>query len=214
MEKWWDWPLAHREGQGDLTAGEALFYTGVQKANAQGRASKVIFVNQFGWDRATCGKRMPKDMEIADIRRGSDVEFGQSIYEPFGISQLEPLSFGTVCVPSEVCGCVGFAKASNGHTSEANIIVADYADIGPERPELQKLLKIDRGKREKIEERVAGELAKQILERLPDSKEKMAALIESGYQLASKMSWERVVGSYVLPALDRACRRDHSFAGA
>jgi hypothetical protein len=27
---------------------------------------------------------MPADMEFMDIRKGSDVEFGQSIYEPFG----------------------------------------------------------------------------------------------------------------------------------
>ena len=44
---------------------------------------------------------MPADMEFMDIRKGSDAEFGQSIYEPFGIAQVEPISFGGICVFSE-----------------------------------------------------------------------------------------------------------------
>ena len=39
---------------------------------------------------------MPADMEFLDIRRGSDLEFGQSIYEPFGIAQVEPLTYGAI----------------------------------------------------------------------------------------------------------------------
>ena len=46
-------------------------------------------------------------MSFLDIRRGSDVEFGQSIYEPFGIAMLEPLTYGAICVISSVCGCAG-----------------------------------------------------------------------------------------------------------
>ena len=214
MEQWWHWPVVHREGHGDLTAGEALFYSGVQEVNAQSRAVKVLFVNQFGWSRETCGQRMPEDMSFVDIRRGSDVEFGQSTYEPFGISQLEPLSFGTLCVVSEVCGCVGFVRAVNGKQAVPNVIVADYTDIGPGRADLKALLEINRAKREVIEDRVAADAAAEILKRLPSSQEELAKLIESGYQLASKMNWEKVVSSYVLPALDRACRHDHSLASA
>ena len=58
-------------------------------------------------------------MEFMDIRKGSDVEFGQSIYEPFGIAQLEPLTFGAICVFSNVCGCAGFFRdVSNGQEAE------------------------------------------------------------------------------------------------
>ena len=214
MEQWWHWPVVHREGHGDLTAGEALFYSGVQEVNAQSRAVKVVFVNQFGWSRETCGQRMPEDMSFVDIRRGSDVEFGQSTYEPFGISQLEPLSFGTLCVVSEVCGCVGFARAVNGKQGVPNVIVADYTDIGPGRADLKGLLETNRAKREVIEDRVAADVALEILKRLPKSEAELAKLIDSGYKLASKMNWEEVVSRYVLPALDRACRWDQSLASA
>ena len=214
MEQWWHWPVVHREGHGDLTNGEALFYSGVQEVNSQNRAAKVVFVNQFGWNRETCGQRMPEDMSFVDIRRGSDVEFGQSTYEPFGISQLEPLSFGTICVVSEVCGCVAFARAVNGKEGVPNVIIADYTDIGPGRADLKDLLDIGRAKREVIEEQIAAKVAAEILKRLPSSQDELLKLIDSGYQLASKMSWEKVVDSYVLPALDRACQRDQSLASA
>ncbi|MCK4850186.1 MAG: hypothetical protein KAT11_02485 [Phycisphaerae bacterium] len=214
MEQWWHWPVVHREGLGDLTAGEALFYSGVQEINAQSRAVKVVFVNQFGWDRATCGRRMPKNMSFVDLRRGSDLEFGQSTYEPFGISQLEPLSFGTLCVVSNVCGCVGFVRATNGKTPVPNVIIADYTDLGPGQPDLPDILAIDRAKREVIEEGIAAGVAQEILKRLPASQDELAKLIQSGYELAKKMSWEEVVSRYVLPALDRACRRDQALASA
>ena len=114
MERWWHWPVAHREGDPDLSHGEAVFYQGVQEFNARARMIKVVYVNQFGWDRMVGGERMPEDMTILDIRRGTDLEFGQSIYEPFGISQLEPLTYGAVCVPTAVCGCRGIRRAGSG----------------------------------------------------------------------------------------------------
>ncbi|HEG44011.1 MAG TPA: hypothetical protein ENH94_08185, partial [Phycisphaerales bacterium] len=112
MEEAYNWPVAHREGMPDMTGGEAHFHTGVQEFNARSRNVKVVFINQFGFTRHLCGHRMPYDMEFMDIRKGSDVEFGQSIYEPFGIAQLEPLSFGGICVITNICGCAGFVKVT------------------------------------------------------------------------------------------------------
>ena len=85
MESEWGWPVAHREHGSDLAYNEAIFHTGVQQFNARSRQIKIVFVNQFGWSPLLCGERMPADMNPLDIRRGTDVEFGQSIYEPFGI---------------------------------------------------------------------------------------------------------------------------------
>ena len=86
----------------------------MQEFNAQSRNVKVVFINQFGFDRKPCGERMPADMEFMDIRKGSDAEFGQSIYEPFGIAQVEPISFGGICVFTNVCGCAGFVEKAAG----------------------------------------------------------------------------------------------------
>ena len=207
MERWWRWPVAHREGLPDLSGGEALFYTGVQEFNARSRNIKIVLVNQFGWDCITCGHRMPEEMQFMDIRMGTDVEFGQSIYEPFGIAQLEPLSFGGICVISRVCGCAGFVDDVSGGRDEGNVITADYTDVGWPRGDLAELLGIDRQYREQVEAVVAKGVADRLIERLPHSEADQVGLIERGYELARQMSWDAVVSRYVLPGMDRACRK-------
>ena len=64
--------------------------------------------------RPVAGQPQPPDMEFLDFRKGSDAEFGQSIYEPFGIAQVEPISFGGICVFTNVCGCAGFVRKAAG----------------------------------------------------------------------------------------------------
>src|SRR5437868_681809 len=155
MEQWHKWPVAHREGLPDLSGGEAAYYQGVQEFNACARNVKVVFVNQFGWEQKLCGMRMPADMEFMDIRKGSDVEFGQSIYEPFGIAQVEPISFGGICVFSNVCGCAGFVeKAAGGQTP--NVIVADYTDLPEKGLRPEQLMGIGQPQRDQIESTVAA----------------------------------------------------------
>src|SRR5688572_18904799 len=205
MEQMYHWPTVHREGLPDLSNGEAVFYQGVQEFNAQSRNVKVVFANQFGWEPKLCGVRMPADMEFMDIRKGSDAEFGQSIYEPFGIAQVEPISFGGICVFSNVCGCAGFVeKAAGGPTP--NAIVADYTELPEKGLRPEQLLSIGQAQRDEIEHRVAGKVAKDLLERLPRTPAEFEQFIERGHDLASKMSWDVVARDYVLPGIRRACR--------
>jgi len=211
MERWWHWPVAHREGLPDLSGGEAMFYVGVQEFNARARNIKTILINQFGFDRTVCGERMPEDMEFMDIRKGTDVEFGQSIYEPFGIAQFEPLSVGGLCVVSNVCGCAGFLTNVTGGEPVPNVIIADYTDIGWPHGDVEELLKIDRQRRDEVEERVAQQVAQEILRRLPDTPAKKNDLLRSGYELARRMSWEVVAQDYFLPAIERACRKQRVY---
>jgi hypothetical protein len=207
MEGWWHWPMAHREADPDLSHGEALFYQGVQEFNLRGRSIKLIYVNQFGWDREACGDRMSADMSFMDIRRGSDVEFGQSIYEPFGIAPLEPLTYGGICVVSNVCGCAGFVEHCAGGQTSPNVIIADYCDIGDQRRDEASLLTIGREERDMYEARVAAQVAQRLLQTLPTDEASTAALVESGYQLARQMSWDVVAGEYVLPNIEHICSR-------
>lgn len=208
MEAEYQWPVAHREGLPDLSGGEAAFYSAIQEFNARSRNIKAIFVNQFGFDRHSCGNRMPEDMEFMDIRKGSDVEFGQSIYEPFGIAQVEPLSFGGICVFSNVCGCAGFVnKVTNGEPSR-NVIIADYTDIEELKSgDVDALLKIDVNVRNKVERRVSEKVAMEIFARLPRNDDELVDMINSGYDLAVHMGWEAVVENYVLKAFANAIDR-------
>ena len=206
MEKNHKWPVAHREGLPDLSNGEAAYYQGVQEFNAQSRNIKVVFINQFGFDRKTCGERMPADMEFMDIRKGSDVEFGQSIYEPFGIAQVEPISFGGICVFTNVCGCAGFADKAAGGKPTPNIAVADYTDLPDKTLRPEQLMNLGQFEREAIEHLVAEKIANELIERLPRSPEEFEAFIERGYAMAQQMSWDAVARDYVVPGIQRATR--------
>ncbi len=205
MEDAYRWPVVHREGLPDLSNGEALYYQGVQEFNAQSRNIKIVFVNQFGWERSLCGQRMPANMEFMDIRKGSDVEFGQSIYEPFGIAQVEPISFGGICVFSSVCGCAGFVeKAAGGETP--NVIVADYVDLPDKSLRPEQMMTIGRPQRDAVENTVAEIVAGELMERLPKTPKEFDAYIRRGFDLASKMSWDVVARDYVLPGIARATK--------
>ena len=210
MEATYNWPVAHREGMPDLSGGEAGFYTGVQEFNAKSSNVKVVFINQFGFTRDFCGARMPHDMEFMDIRKGSDVEFGQSIYEPFGIAQLEPLSFGGICVITNVCGCTGFIKAVTNGAKVKNVIVADYTNLGNYNwTDIEDLQQINKEVRDRIEQNVSEKVALEICARLPKNDDESNEMLRSGYELARHMSWEVVARDYVVKGLKKAIDKIH-----
>ncbi len=215
IESEYNWPVAHREGWPDMSGGEAKFYTAIQQFNAGCRNIKIVFINQFGFSRKHCGLNMPEDMEFMDIRKGTDVEFGQSIYEPFGIAQLEPLTFGGICVFTGVCGCSGFVGdaistfSPAGRAGLKNIIVADYTNTGAgSGTNIGELLRIDRASRDRIEQAQSRTIAEQILLRLPETESETEQLIQAGYHIANNMSWDTVVNNYLLPSLKKILLND------
>ena len=206
MEQHYHWPVVHREGLPDLSNGEAVYYQGVQEFNARSRNIKIVFVNQFGWEPRLCGVRMPPGMEFMDIRKGSDAEFGQSIYEPFGIAQVEPISFGGICVFTNICGCAGFVDKAAGGQPTPNVIVADYTVLPKKDLRPEQLLGIGQPQRDEIEHAEAERIATELINRLPRTPQEFDQFIARGYELASKMSWDVVARDYVLPGIMRAAR--------
>ena len=205
MEAEYGWPVVHREGEPDLISHEIPFYHALEAFNRQSQACKITLINQFGWSQDRCGRRMPKDMEFMDIRKGSDLEFGQSIYEPFGIAQVEPLSFGALCVVSTACGCVGFIERAAEGRRPSNIIVGDYIGAAPVGDYLQALA-IGQPERDRIEAEEASRVARQIADTLPRDEKAMQQLLKDGYELGQRMSWEVVARDYLVPGLRRAER--------
>jgi len=215
MESAYNWPVAHREGLPDLSGGEANFYTAVQEFNARSRNIKIIFLNQFGFSPDRCGRRMPKDTEFMDIRKGSDVEFGQSIYEPFGIAQLESLTFGGICVVGSVCGCAGFVKDVTTEENVKNVIIADYMNLGTRSyADIEDMLQIDRSVRDQIEKNESEKIAMQICSRLAKNESEIENMIQAGYDLAKNMSWDKAVGNYLLPSLQKILHKQPTIACA
>ena len=204
MEREYGWPVHHKIGYPDLVGAEVELNNGVSAFNLQSKAIKVVFVNQFGWNQAACGSRMPIDMEFMDIRKGSDAEFGQSIYEPFGIAQVEPLSFGAICVVSNVCGCCGFIQRATDNQEVSNVVIADYTHLNTPPTSLQDVLNIGLAERTQIEVENSRDIAAKLLGRLPRKPRDVEDMIKEGYDIASRMSWEVVVKDYFLPGLKQA----------
>jgi hypothetical protein len=200
------WPVSHRADNGDLQDAEVdFFFRTVEPFHWGRQAIHIALVNQFGWDRERCGGRMPEAMRFSDLRAGSDLEFGQSIYEPFGIAQVEPLSAGALCAVSSVCGCVGFVHRAAAGLVFPNLIVSDYTALpaGWNLWSAWDALRIDQALRDGMEARQSWLMAQQIADRLPRNDEDRLRLLIEGQRVAAGMSWEVVVHDYLLPALER-----------
>lgn len=203
MEAEYAWPLVHREGWPDLGAAELEFDLLVRAFNARSQAVRVLFVNQFGWDRASCGDWVPDDVSFADLRRGSDVEFGQSIYEPFGIAQVEPIGFGAISVVSDVCGCVDFVNRSQPQGGQFDgLIVGRYTQL-PEGREGIEPWQIDDELSAAAEKEQGRIVAETLAARLKVGPQKRWARLRAGYETAAAMSWERVAADWLAPVLRR-----------
>ncbi len=202
MEQSYGWPAAHRFGFPDLVGPETDLWRDIDAFNAGHTRIQAVLVNQFGWSRSRIGKRLPENMDIADLRRATDVEFGMATYEPFGISPLEPLGSGAVCVISNVCGCKGFVDHVANGSGEPNVIEADFTMLDHPRT-IDELLRMDRRERDAIEQKVAGEVARRVYDALPRDDQQRRRLIEGGQALVARMGWDQVLEEGLLPLLHR-----------
>ena len=204
MESIYSWPLVHEEGYPDLCGGEEVVYREFDVLNRTHEQGRALLVNQWGFNRKACGRRMPEGMTINDLRRGSDLEFGLSVYEPFGISQLEPLCYGALCVPSNVCGCMGYVNSATAEIGPCdNVIEGDYITPAAGR-DVQALLNLSIGDRDAIESQEGRRLAEIIMDRLPRDEATLAKRMDEGLALAKRMGWEYVVRERFLPSLGHA----------
>jgi hypothetical protein len=196
----YEWPLAHREGPPDLTPGELAFDLQVRRYNARARASQVVFVNQFGFSRDSCGPSMSAEVSFADLRCGTDAEFGQSMYEPFGIAMLEPVGAGAVCVVSDVCGCLGFARRVLAGRAHGSLVEGEYTALAPQT-DIWQARSLGPEDCARVEVAEAPRVAGRLLAQLPREPGQRERLLRDGRALAGLMSWERVVQEMLLPAL-------------
>ena len=206
MRAEYGWPVAHREGFPDLTPGELQLDLQVRAHNARSRRTKVVFFNQFGFDPGSTGGAVPGGMDLEDLRRGSDAEFGLSTYEPFGIAQVEALAFGGLSVVSDACGCVGSLRRAAGSGGPPTHVCGAYtrgapAGINGEDPAAFPALPSDiLGAGERA---CSAEVATALARALPSSEPERERLLEAGHDAASGMSWEGVVEGRFLPVLRR-----------
>lgn len=201
MEKY-GWPRHHRYGYPDLVGPEEGLHGMIKPFNEDHPDVQVVLVNQFGWSRERVGSAVPEGMDMADFRRGTDVELGMATYEPFGISPLEPLAAGAVCVISGACGCAGFVNAVTGEGGTRNVLIADYTRLD-EPWTIEELLNMTAAERDAIEDAVTPGIAADLMSRLPRDEKDRMAVVEAGQKLVAKMGWDQVIESGLMPLLDR-----------
>jgi hypothetical protein len=194
MEREYGWPVVHREGWPDLVGTERDIYTFLSLFNARSRNIKGVFVNQFGFSRRKCGSRVPEEAEFIDLRVGSDVEFGFSIYEPFGIAQLETVPFGGMAALSSSCGCAAFLEKCLDGSPRKNFVIFPFAD-GGSGGSGRNPASLTTEQRFEMERDLFRETAPDLFRMLPKSDEERLQFLKAVQDRLECLGWESVVQS-------------------
>lgn len=222
MAQEYGWPRHHRMDYPDLVGPEVELAAMIDAFNRESSAVQVVLVNQFGFsgaltghpelDRAAAGGSggarsgssagSGVGIDMATLRAATDVELGMATYEPFGISPLEPLAAGAICVISGVCGCRWFAEEAADGDPAPNVLVADFEPVD-QQLDVEGARAIGRAERDVIEAAAIEKLAPQLLAALPRSDADRERLLLRGRALAERMGWDSVLRHHLLPTMRR-----------
>ncbi len=132
MESDYGWPIKHQEEWPDLVGYEKDIYQSLEIFNAKSRNIKGVFINQYGFSSDRLGKRLPDDATFSDLRVGSDAELGFSVYEPFGIAQIETVPFGGPAILSRACGSAFLLESAYADYPIKPYYILDFSETEPE----------------------------------------------------------------------------------
>jgi len=192
MEADYGWPVLHREGYPDLLDYENDIYWSCQYFNAKSRAIKVVFINQFSFNPYRIGNRLPQGTTFTDLRLSSDAEFGMSVYEPFGIAQIETIPFGGVAILTRACGSAFLLEQVFKGEKIKPYYILDFAKDMPNSADVdwQHISSYDRVR---IEKEIIKDSADQIYAILPKNDKQREKVFEICRKHKHKLSWDEVV---------------------
>lgn len=199
MEKNYGWPVLHREGYPDLVGYENDIYASIALFNAKSRAIKGVFINQYGFNACSVGKRIPEGTSFFDIRCGSDVELGFSVYEPFGIAQIETIPYGGLAFLSRHCGCSYLLEKTFDDTDNKPFTIIDFSDLKSLKDKSLSSLSDDElpAMSERMRTRIESEffnlLGKKLYNKLPKNDEDRKVLLDQAKRYHSKLSWDNAL---------------------
>jgi hypothetical protein len=202
MEREYGWPVTHRRGWPDLVGMEEEICAWLQIFNSKSKAIKALYINQFGFDRVRCGARVPEGSEFMDLRVASDAELGFSIYEPFGIAQIETVPFGGAALLSSTCGSAKFLERAFDGADSRLYDVVDFVSGGKSLT-VEQLQVLPRERRDEFERAALAQHAARIFERLSMDDAKREEALALAQPRLYALSWENVVENYYLPNLTR-----------
>jgi hypothetical protein len=192
----WGWPLEHRpqsEG-GDLRREEEALWDMIRSLNAKGEGRyRMLYINQFGWSKEKLGALDPDRTSFLDLRLGTDVEIGLSIYEPFGIAPLEPFSSGTICVLSDASGCAQHLSElqQRRFVSDEGFVIGRFG-VGSVEPSL-----VDLDRLSEVEARAYSEMVWELRRKLERPREER---LRAAQRAMPHLSWATAT-RYLLDAM-------------
>lgn len=193
MESEYGWPVFHRKGWPDLIGTEEDIYEYLNLFNARSKAIKGVFINQFGFDNKRCGNRVPEEATLHDLRLASDIEFGLSIYEPFGIAQIENMPYGGVPVVSSACGCVSLLRETADHEDYISIDFSRVPESLKDSFKSKNDFKyLNKELRDWIETEICKESAPIITKILPKTDKERKVRFKRMQKESSRLDWEHV----------------------
>lgn len=195
MEREYGWPLLHLNGYPDLTDYEVDVYSAVKIFNAKARSIKGVFINQYGFSQETTGTRIPTGSTFSDLRYGSDAELGFSIYEPFGIAQIETVPFGGTAILSRQCGCSFLLDNCFQDIEQKPFFCIDFAET--ELKDENMLFNLSSTERTLSENRLFEKYGKEIYEILPKNDPQRLKLFDQAQKHAAKLGWEQNVAAFL-----------------
>jgi len=189
MEDDYGWPVLHKEGYPDLLDYEKDIYQKVLHFNAKSKSIKAVFINQFGFSQERIGKRLPKSTTFADLRLSSDVEFGMSIYEPFGIAQIETIPFGGVAILTQVCGSAFLLEKVFANEKIKPYYIINFKYEGNDK----NLINETNDFRVSIEKKIITDCANKIYKIIPKNEQERLVVFNVCKKHLNKLSWEEVI---------------------
>ncbi len=204
MEREYGWPVLHKEGWPDLVGMESGIYADIARFNAKSKAIKAVFINQFGFSRHSCGNRVPENAQWIDLRIGSDAEFGMSVYEPFGIAQIENIQFGGVAVLSDACGCSDLIRSRFASDPDCFHII-DFTG-GNDSDSIQELLDLNDGQRSEKEREIIKRETPAVLGKLEEilNKNKLDDRLKRSRRNSFEIDWDHIVSKNILRLLNKS----------
>ena len=114
---------------------------------------------------------------------------------------------------SEMCIRDRFVREAAEGQAVDNVIVADFTQLDHDMS-IEQLLAMTQAERDRIERRVSGEVARELMRRLPRDAAGRQRLLKTGQMLVSRMNWDRVLESKLGPVVMRVMGERPSTADA
>ncbi len=199
MEKEYGWPVLHKESYPDLLGYEKDIYSSLAIFNAKSKAIKGIFINQYGFNSDSTGNRIPEGTGFFDIRCGSDVELGFSVYEPFGIAQIETIPYGGLAFLSRHCGCSYLLEKTFADADKKPFSIIDFTDL-TQLPSSKyssvnndKILSMSENLRTQIESELIQLNGHDLFEKIPKNDDQRKSLLAQAKRFSVGLSWDNAV---------------------